>query len=111
MNLSLILAVAQALPGLVQTGFSIFDLVKHTGNITPQTPTEDFALEMMKSLPTMLSAGVDVLGYTTIARDLLRKMTAEKRGPSQDEWKEQRTRRDMLDSNYDRAAAMRGPGT
>ena len=100
------LLVLQALPGLLQTGFSILGLVNHTNSNASSTPspTEAFAAPLMAQLPALISAGIDVTALVTAAAAQVTLMQKENRGPTDAEKADQTARLTALDANYDKAA-------
>lgn len=104
----LALLVLQALPQLLQTGFQVADLIKHTNSVsTPTTPVEQFASQIMLQLPGLISAGVDVAALVTDAAARVTLMQKENRGPTDAEKADQTARLAALDADYDKAAAPR----
>jgi len=107
---SLLSSLVQVLPGLIQTGFSIYDLAKHGGTIAPASPAEEFASQLLKSIPTLLDAGADVLELVTDASVVIDRMKADNRGPTAAERAEQKARIAALDAAFDKAAAPKVSG-
>lgn len=45
-----------------------------------------FAMQLLGQLPALIAGGHDVIGLVTDANDALKKMKAEKRDPTPEEW-------------------------
>ena len=103
------IAVLQALPSLLSTGFNVYGLLQHA-NANPAaapSPTETFASNLLAQLPTLISAGVDVIGLVNDAAARVALMQKENRGPTDAEKSDQTARLAALDAGYDEAAKPR----
>jgi len=103
----LALLVLQALPQLLQTGFSVAALINHTNSNPSPTPSpvETFATQLLVQLPALITAGVDVTHLVNEGAARVALMQKENRGPTDAEKADQTSRLAALDANYDKSAA------
>lgn len=100
-----ILGLLRFLPAALNIGLEIKSVIEQvTGKAVPTNGIEVFAANVMKTLPALIAAGIDVTDAVTRTNDLVRKMIAEKRGPSDEEWADQARRIADLEASLDQAA-------
>lgn len=103
----IILAVLQALPVLIQSGFQVKALIESTNGVaSPSAPSEieKFASQLLQQLPGLIDAGKDILGLVTEGAARVKLMQAENRGPTEKEKADQTARLADLDAELDKAA-------
>lgn len=100
------IAVLQALPSLLQTGFNAYQLIQHVNDsaIPVANPTEDFAAKILAQLPALIDAGIDITAAVQHSAGAVSKMQAENRGPNAAELAEQASRLAAADAAFDAAA-------
>ena len=99
-----ILALLQYLPAALNAGIQIKDIIQQTtGRVTPASGAEVFATQVLKTLPTLIEAGMDVAEVVTRTNAAVHAMIAENRGPTDTEWADQAARIKALEDQLDAA--------
>lgn len=100
-----ILALLQYLPAAINAGITIKDIIQQTtGKVVPATGAEVFATQVLKTLPNLIAAGLDVAEVVTRTNAAVQAMLAENRGPTDAEWADQAARIKALEAELDTAA-------
>lgn len=103
---AVLIALAQALPAILQVGAPIAaTLIDHmTTTAVPQSGLERFISIALAAMPTAIRLGQDVTDDATRLSTQVSTMLAEKRGPTDAEWADQANRIAAKDGRLDRAA-------
>lgn len=99
-----LLALAQFLPTALQLGIAAKPLIETVlGKSSAVTDLERYAHATLQALPALIDTGIDIAGLVSHTQEQVSAMLAEKRGPTDLEWKEQADRINALETEWQAA--------